>query len=312
MRRLTLIATTALLLPTLAFAGFKASSHKKFDRSGASFDADAALDGDVTTSWMIDPEEENAGQWIEVDVPVGKVDKLSLVVGWNKTEQTWGDYARLKKARIQIYNLDSGEPVLVHETSADFEDKKERQFIDLPDTQVGGEMQGGRVRLTVSEVYEGKDYANIALGELLVHLVEFDATTVGVAAPPSSEAEGHDAALMTDSSKSTFWASEGDGVGSTFSLEGGRYSISSIGIMPGPKSYARPKVIEITQSKVTRKVEVPDSSGPHWYELPALVGYTGSAIGPVDVKILEVYPGSSSKAVAVAEVKFKATGLDAW
>lgn len=312
MRRSTLFATTALLLPTLAFAGFKASSFKKFDRSGASFNADAALDGDDTTAWMIDPEQENAGQWIELDVPVGKVDKVSVIVGWNKNEQTWIDHARLKKARVQVYNLDSGEPVLVHETSVELEDKKERQFIDLPDPQVGGEMQGGRVRLTISEVYEGKDYANIALGELLVHLVEIDATTVGVASPPSSEAEGHDAALMTDGSKSTFWASEGEGVGSTFSMEGGRYSISRIGIMPGPKSYARPKVVEITQSNVTRKVEMPDSSGPHWFDLPALVGYTGSAIGPVDVKILEVYPGSSSKSVAVAEVKFKATGLDAW
>jgi hypothetical protein len=311
MRRTTLL-TTALVVPTLAFAGFNASSHKKPSRSGDTFEAASALDGDPATAWSIDPEEENKGQWIEVDVPVGKVDKLSVVVGWAKTDQTWIDYARVKTARVQVYNLDSGEPVLVHEGEATLEDKKDRQFIELPDVQVGGEMQGGRVRLTVNEVYEGKDYANLAMGELLVHMVEFDAKTVNITTPPSSEAEGHDAAMMNDESTRTYWATDGDGVGASFTMDGGRYSISSIGLVPGPTTHARPKVIEVTQSNVTKWYDVPKGNGPHWFDLPALVGYTGSAIGPVEVKIVEVYEGSSSQAVAVAEVKFKATGLDAW
>ncbi len=307
----TLLFSAAVLAPTLAWAGFASSSHRKESR-GASYDVASALDGDGATAWVIDPEEENPGQWIEIDVPLGKVDKVSFLVGWSRDEQTWADYARLKKARIQIIDMDSGEPKVLYEQEATFEDIKTRQEVDLPDTKVGGEFQGGKVRIIVTEVYPGKDYANMALGEALIHMVEFDALTVKVASPPSSEAEGHDAALLTDDDKRTYWASKDEGVGATISMTGGRYSISAIGLTPGPKTHARPKVVEITQANVTQRFDVPDSSGPHWFPLPALVGYTGSAFGEVEVKFLELYEGTSSKAVALSEVDFKATGLDAF
>lgn len=310
MRSLTLAAS--LLLSTSAFAGFGTSSEVRMSRSGESFGAASALDGDTKTCWQVDPEQDNAGQWIELDVPTGKVDKISVVVGWDKDEQTWTDHARLSKARIQIYDMDSGEPKLVHEEEAELKDVKDRQFIDLPDPKVGGEMLGGKVRLTVVGVHPGKDYAHLALGELLVHMTEFDAKGVQIVGTPSSEAEGHDGGLLFDESTRTFWSTDGEQETAEFTMGAGRYSVSSIGLVPGPKTHARPKKIEVTQSNVTRIYEVPDKSGTHWFELPALVGYTGSGVGEVTVKITETYPGSSSKATAVAEVYFRATMLDAF
>ena len=47
-----------------------------------------------------------------------------------------------------------------------------------------------------------------------------------------------------------------------------------------------------------------------FFELPSIVGYTGSAWGSVTVKVLESYPGSSSDSVAITEVKLKATNYD--
>jgi len=56
MKRSSLLLA-GLLVPTLAFAGFSVSSYKVQSRSTGNreFNAAAALDGDPTTAWMIDP-----------------------------------------------------------------------------------------------------------------------------------------------------------------------------------------------------------------------------------------------------------------
>ena len=301
----------SLFLATPALAGFDVSSYKKQSRSGASdHDAAAAVDGNPATAWMVDPEAKNEGSWIYIDVPLGKVDKLSFVVGWAQDDSTWQDYARLKKARIEVIDLDSGQEVVVHKQDASFDDKQDRQLIDLPDPRVGGEWQGGRVRVTVLEVYPGKNYDYLALGEVLVHMGEFDATVVNLARPPESSAASNPPENMVDGNARTFWAAASKDDEVAFEVDGGKFSVSQLGIVPGPRSHARPKVVEVTQSNVTRKHTLPDKAGTHWLPLPALVGYTGSAFGPVSVKVIEVYAGSGNNGVAITDIKFKATALD--
>jgi hypothetical protein len=313
MRLAHLIAVGALVVPVIATAGFSVSSFKKTSRTSetGAYGAQAALDGDPSTAWVIDPENENPGQWIEVDIPLGKVDKISIIPGWSRDEDTWVDYARLKEARLEVIDLGGDVPKTVYEKEITLQDIKERQFFDLPDTQVGGEFAGGRVRLTVKSVHEGRDFAHLALGELLIHMVEFDAATVTIVDQPSSEHEQHDGSNLFDGDAKTFWAANKDGE-AEFTMAGGRYSVSSIGILPGPATFGRPKTIEITQNGAKRKYEMTDKIVPQWFELPPLVGYTGSGVGPVTVKIIDVYPGTTSSAPAVAEIKFKATMLEAF
>lgn len=303
------LACAVVLVPAVAFAGFGASSFKRNNNSD--FGPQAALDGNPTTAWLVSPDQENEGSWIELDVPMGKVDKVSLIVGWAKDDESWKDHARLKDARIEVFDLDSGSPVLVHKSDVALKDEQGRQVIDLPDPKVGGEFAGGRVRVTVTGTYQGQDYAHMAMSELLVHMVEFDAATVKLTSAPDSEADGKPGTNMIDGDPKTFWASVKESP-VEFRVDGGRYSVSSIGITPGPTTHGRPKQIELTQSDVTRTVDLPDKPGTYWFELPALVGYTGSAMGPVTVRVIDVYPGTTTKVPAISEVKFRATMLDAF
>jgi hypothetical protein len=308
----------ALLVPSVALAGFSVSSYKMESRNtgNSRYNAAAALDGDPATAWMVDPEQANEGQWIELEVPKGKVDKIHVLVGWAESDDTWIDHARLAEARVEVFDA-SQDRKLVHEQVATFEDKRGKQEIDLPDVNVGDEFSGGIVRLTVTKVYAGKDYSHLALGEMLVFMGEFDAQTIAFSSTPTSEEDSHDGSMLIDGNTRTFWASNGppaEGEEISFEVDGGRYSVSSIGIVPGPKSYARPKTIEVSQSNVTRTYKMEDTPGKiQYFSLPALVGYTGSGFGPVKVRVVDVYgTGGSGQGVAIAEVKFRATELSAF
>lgn len=308
-----LISLTLLALPVVALAssGFETSSHKETSRNAASpYQASSALDSNLETAWVVNPSLGSKGQWIAIDVPRGKVDAVELVVGWAKTDETWTDHDRIKTARIEVIDLEKGiEGEVVHEQTVTLKDDKAPQLIDLPDVAVGGDIAGGRVKVVVEEVYKGMDYEYLAVSEALIIMDEFEAMTVNITEPPSSEAEGHDVSNATDDSSRTFWASEGEGAGSTLTFDGGKYSVSSIGITAGPKSYARPKTVRVTQYGVTVEKVLADKTSAQWIRLPALTGYTGSAVGPVTVEIVDTYAGSSS-AVAISEVDFRATALE--
>jgi hypothetical protein len=315
--RNSLFSVVGLLVPTLAFAGFSVSSYKVESRSSGDsrYNAAAALDGDPKTAWMVNPEQANEGQWIELEVPKGKIDKIHVVVGWAESDETWIDHARVAEARIEIYDA-AQERKMVHEVVSTFEDKRGIQVVDFPDVEVGDEYVGGYVRLNVTKVHEGKDYAHLALGEFLVYMGEFDAQIIKFSSTPTSETDSHDGSMMIDGNSRTYWQSDGpppEGETVSFEVDGGRYSVSSLGLMPGPKSAARPKAIKVTQSNVTREYEMADTPGKmQYFDLPALVGYTGSGFGPVTVEIVSVYGAGEGVGVAIAEAKFRATMLEAF
>lgn len=304
----------ALLVPSVALAGIDSSSHKKTSRTSDTglYDASAAVDGKPETAWLVDPESPNEGSWIELDLPKGKVDKFDIIVGWDKDDETWEDHARLAKARIEVFSMAGGERKLVHEQTQAFEDVKTPQTVDLPDPEVGDEFEGGKLRITVQAVHAGKDYAHMALGDMLVHLVEFDALIKATSGTSSQADDDHDGMALTDDSKKTYWVAAADDEAPSFTVNAGRYSASSILITPGPSSYARPKTIEIQQGANTRTYTMKNSSSAQRFLLPPLFGYTGSNFGDITVKVVDTYPGSSSKQVAVTEVDFKATGLEAF
>ena len=310
MRTVVITALLAMLtMPDVADAGFDVSTYKKESRAGGSKNnGGEALDGNNLTCWMVDPETPNEGQWLELDVPIGKVDKLSMMAGWAVDLDTYMDYARVKKVKVEVFEVLLDGSKLVAEHVATLEDKMERQFIDLPDPAVKGDIFGGKVRITVQEVFPGKDYPNLAISQLLVHMVEFDVTVVKVNTA-SSEAEGHASMNLNDGDSKTFWASKTQGDGQSFEVEAPSYGVSSVALISGPKSHARPKNIEVKIGEMTRNYTMTDSATEQWFEVPALIGYTGSAWGPVTVTVVDTYPGASAQ-VGVAEVKIRATNLE--
>jgi len=305
MRRFTVLVALTLV-PAVAFGGFRVSSFKKETRLGANhWNAAAALDGDPATCWMVNPENDNQGSWFEVDIPKSTVDKLEMIVGWDASEAEFLDYARVKTVKVEVFDEGSGDEERVLEHSVTFEDQRGSQVIDLPDTKVGNEIFGGKVRLTIQEVYPGKDYPNLAVSEVLVHLGEMDAPA-RLLQPPESVASGHGAENLVDENNSTFWASEGSGMGQTFEVGADGFGVSNVGLLAGPKTHARPRTIEVIANDMTRTYVMEDSTEMQWFRVPPIIGYTGSGWGDVRVKVVDTYPGTQ-EGVAVSEVKLRAT-----
>ena len=298
-----------LSLTVSALAGYEVSSFKKETRLGKNYwNAASALDSKDETCWQIDPEEKNAGSWIYVDVPGAEVDKIAMVIGWQKSEEHFFDYARIKKAKVEVFDLGmGGAPTLLGTHEIAFEDKAGWQYADIPDTKVSGEGLGGRVKITVVETYPGKDFPNLAVSEVRVHLKEFEAASMSLATPFDGAPEASDKA--TDGNARTFWTAPGDVA--SFALKAPGYGLSSIGIQSGPKSHARPKTLEITANGAVTKTVLEDKPGTlQWALLPVLIGYTGGSWGDVQVKVLDAYPGDTpTNGLAIAELKMNAGSI---
>lgn len=298
-----------LLLPSYAWAGFGVSSFKPERQLGANtWNVASALDTNPTTAWHIDPTQDNEGQWITIDVPASTLDKLSIVNGWAKSEETFKDHARIKEARVEVLDISSQPPTTLHEHTVTFEDAMAWQTIDLPDIKVGSEFIGGRVRVTVVSVYPGADYPHLALSEVRVDLKEFPAETLELVLA-SDSIPGRDAVDLIDKRNATFWASP-TATGS-FSVQASGYGLAAIHLVSGPATFARPKTIRVTANDTTQEHVLEDKPGAaQRVLLPCLVGYVGGAWGQVDVEIVDVYPGREGNGVAVAEVKLSAATIE--
>lgn len=303
------LLVVALALPGTALAGYEVSSFRSDSINPGLYGAASALDSKAETCWMVDPEKRNEGQWISIDVPTSTVDKLALISGWDQTEKTFADYARIKKARVEIISKEGGKEQIVGEAIVDVKDQRGWQILDLPDTQVGGELHGGMVRVHVLETYPGTDYPNLAVSEVRVHLKEFAAGTIAVAREPDSSEAKRSGDMLIDGQPRTFWAADGAHE-AIMAFKAPGYGLASIGIQPGPKPYARPKTVELTANDITVTVTLEDKQEMQWHLLPVIVGYTGGAWGSVEVKVVDSYPGEVGKGVAISEVKINAATIE--
>lgn len=302
----------ALGVASTAFAGFEASSFKRESKLGKNhWNAGAALDAKPETCWQVDPELENVGQWVQLDVPLGTIDKIGAIIGWDQDENTFHDHARVKKAKVEVTAKKiNGEIVAMGEGEVSFEDKRGWQVADMTDVKVEGEYLSASVKITVTEVYEGKDYPNLAVSEFRVHLKEFPAESLGFGPTmPSSEAEGHLGFDMMDDNKKTFWAATGDQA--TFSLVAPGYGLASVGMMQGPASHGRPKTVKLINQSQEALHTLQDKPGEmQWLLLPTMVGYTGGSWGDVTVEVVDTYPGQPGNGAAVAEIKINAASIE--
>jgi hypothetical protein len=299
LKRLPLLA---LLLPVVAFAGGRVSHFKTENKMGANFyNIQAAIDGKIETAWMVPGESDNKGEWVEVDIPVGEVDKIAIYAGYGKNAETFSDFPRVKKMRVDVYGIDdSMDAAIIASSDIDIADKPEMQLIDVPDVKSG--VNGGRVRLTVLDLYPGEDYPNLAVSEVTVMMKEIDGKAVIAAI--SGEMDGHGKDALQDDNPKTFWAAEAKGAGFTLTSTG--FALSSVGFVPQGKDYARPKTVKISVGPVTKVTEFPDTPGEKWAPIPAFNGYNGGGFGDVEVEIVDVWPGTNPQ-VGLSELKVKAT-----
>ena len=301
-------ALVLFMVPAVALAGATASNFKPEHRKGANFwNAQSAIDGKLDTCWMVQGESPNRGEWIELDLPKSTVDKVAMVVGWAQTDSTFTDYARVKKIKVEAFSLnDQQQTSPSGSTTAEFQDLMEMQLVDIDDLAVGEDLFGGKLRIHVVDIYDGQDYPNMAISELLVYLTEFD-TQVNMLS--SSDGAGSNVIeLAQDDNPKTFFATAAEG--GFFEVEAPGFGVSTIGILSGPTTHARPKKVKVIANNRELVHElVDDSKEMQWVLVPTITGYTGGAFGEIKVEILEVYPGTETD-VAIAEIAGKATNYE--
>lgn len=299
MKRLPLLV---VLVPLAAAAGGRVSHFKAENKLGANYyNVQAAIDGKVETAWMVPGESDNKGEWIEVDIPTGEVDKIAVYPGYGKSPDTFSDFPRVKQFRVDVYAIDENmESAIAGTATIDLADKPEMQVVDVADVKTG--VNGGRVRLAVMDVYPGQDYPNLAVSEVVVLMKEIEGKAN--ISEISAEMEGHSRETLMDGNPKTFWMA--DVKGASLTLQSTGFAMSSLGFLPEGKEYARPKTVKISVGPVSKVTEFPDTPGERWAPIPAFNGYNGGGFGDVQVEILDVYPGTNPQ-LGISELKVRAS-----
>ena len=307
----SLLLAAVFLLPSIALAGATVSTFKKESRKGEKFYAgNAAIDGKLETAWIVPGESPNRGEWIQLDVPKGTIDKIAIYPGLGSSDEDWSDHPRVKKMKVEVICCQDDDFANVQGAAHfDIEDKQEMQVIDIDDLEVGNEFFGGKAKISVVDIYEGVDFPNVGVAEILVMMKEFD--VVPMVTDSSEENPDHINMDMTDDNAKTFFATAGKGAHFTFNAEGA--GLSSVIITPGPKGYDRIKKVKVTADGNENFAKIVDVAEDHKGDIvlpvPAVYGYTGTVCWDgVKVEVLEVYPGNGE--IAIAEIKAKATYRD--
>ena len=308
-----MLSLAALLLSTqTALAGAKASGFKKDTRKAANhWNAVSAIDGNLETAWMVNGESENIGEWIMIDAPnsYSTLNEIKIVNGFAKSEETYKDYARIKSAKLEVLQYDSNMELQPTNKfiELNLEDKIEAQIIKLKAPLKLESETGGAYKLTVTGIYEGKDYPNFALSELVLYLNDFDVN------PQITEVEngvdGSEELDLIDNKTSSYWLGQEN---AKIGVEANGAAISRIGITPvRGKSYARPKKVKVSIGSRSNVLEMADNGKQQWVWVPTTTGYPGgSSWDTIFVEVLETYPGKKSKNVGIAEIDTKASSLD--
>jgi hypothetical protein len=292
-----------LIAPVVAWGGTKVSSFQKETKKGANYwSGGAAIDGKLETAWMLPGESANRGEWIEVDLPRGTVDKFVIVAGYAKDEETFKDYSRVKQLRIDFFSMNDDQGYdQVSTVTVEIKDEIGLQLVDVPDIKVGGDLFGGKAKISIVDIYAGVDYP---ISEISFILSEFEIAPTVISV--SGEGSGHPKDHALDEDVKTFWSIPEAEAG--FSLNGNSYGISSVGFQCNSKDYARAKTVEITLNGLMQRTVLEDKPGTvQWAKTAPFNGYTGGATGDVEVKIIDSYPGAKSQEICLTTLKLQST-----
>ncbi len=289
----------ALLSVNSAFAGAKASSFQAENKKGANtWNAGSAIDGKAETAWSLPGESVNRGEWISLEIPKGTVEKVGIVCGWDKDEDSFKDYPRVKQLRIDVYTLDNDQAEKqVGSETIDVPDSRGLQVIPLKTkVKVGDDsFFGGKVKLSVVDIYPGEDFPNLRVSEVAVYLGEMDATP---------EVLGIDATAVTDGNVKTLLTVAS---GTEFQLNPKGWAISSIGFQ-GDKGKARAKTVKVKVGDAgpEQTFTLADKPDMQWITLAPFNGYVGSTIDNAVITLVDSYGAD----VNFQELKFKATHFE--
>ncbi len=299
----SLIAPLVLLSP--AHAGAVASHFESDGKEKNHWNAGAALDGKLETAWSLPSDSENRGESITLDVPRGEVEKIGLVAGWDKTEKTFKDYPRIKQLRVDVISVNNDQSeVQVGSQTVEVADKQGWQYVALKDKVTIGSPDsffGGKVRLTVLDVYPGADFPNLRVSEVAVFMAEINATpTLSI---DSGTTTGDDMAI-TDNAPKTLWVGT---PGATMTVTPAGWAVSSIGFQ-GDKSKGRAKTVKVTvgEGGPEQTFTLADKPDLQWITLAPTNGVVGTSLDSLHITIVDSYGAD----VGLQEIKFKATSFD--
>jgi hypothetical protein len=284
-----------LLVAEPASAGAKASAFQPENKKGTNYwNAGSAIDGKPETAWSVPGESPNRGEWILIDVPKGSVEKIGIDPGWDRDADTFADYPRVKQLRVDVYTIDNDSvDQLVGTETIEVADKAGMQVVALKSKyQVGVDsFFGGRVKLSVTDIYEGRDFPNLRVSELAIFLAEQPATPT---------IKNVDPGALTDGNAKTVWKGA---AGATFEIDPVGWAISSIGFQ-GDKGAGRAKTVKVVVGdRAEQTFTLADKPDLQWIALAPFNGYVGSSIDGVTVTIVDSYGAD----VGLQELKFQAT-----
>ena len=76
---------------------------------------------------MLPGDSEGKGEWIMIDGPdsTSEVQEISMLIGFNLNDETFGDYARVKSIQIEVfeYNMSMDLVATGRTKTIEFEDK---------------------------------------------------------------------------------------------------------------------------------------------------------------------------------------------
>ncbi len=314
--RLVPAAAAALFLTVLATpaaAAVNASGYYKDPlKDEYTYAPTAATDGNPETGWIEGAEDDGIGGWLQIDVPKGTITRLQIQTGIGKTPEATQKFGRVKDALVEVLTLDDTQKAVpVKQVSFQFKDVPGLQEIPLGEpASVGGELWGGRIKVTIRSVYKGTDYDSAnAIGEVLATYKEEETSVV--CNEISGEAPGGSKQALVDEDLGSAWIAPG-GADQWFEVESPDWAISSLGILPGNnkspaawKANARLKEVEIQVNGQSQVHTFADKPEVQWVPFPLTGGTNGGHYGPVKVLIRSVYPGGQNQNAAVGEVKMR-------
>ena len=302
--RTTATMVALFLIPSVALAGAQVSTHKKETKKGANYYAgNAAIDGKLDTAWVVPGESPNRGEWIMIDVPKGEIDKIEIYPGWGKSDETYTDHPRVKRLQVEVLCCAGGEQMETTGTAhVDVEDKAELQLIDMDNLVVGNDLFGGAVKISVVDIYDGQDFPNLAVSEIMIHMTEQDAPASITDSSAESDPK-HMVFDITDGNAKTYWVTPSAGAHFTWFAEGSGLSSITVDHVAGHDRIKKAKLT--VDGEREYEIELADEKS-QLVRVPSTFGHTGvSTFDGVKLEVLEVYGDKGT--IAISEINAKST-----
>ncbi len=309
---LTAALVVALVVASSSALAAGASSLRVDDSAAPGAHAAARLtDGDPATVWIEGAEGPGVGESFWIDLPRSRVERVTLFPGHGASPRTFKRWSRLERVTVTLYTAgERGRMGAVATVEHTFADRFEAQDVLVGGVLVGDELTGGRLEVTIRSVYPGEGEADTAVGELAVHLSEFRATAEAFQLDARS---GYGEAHLVDGDPATPWVSA-RGAPTRFELRATDYGVAAL-VFTGPrdaklaKSCARPREVVVKVGDVVTQATLKDTAAPQRVALPVTGGYSGAAMGPIEVRIESTWPGAQTPNVVLGDVEVRATHL---